>query len=121
MYARSPNRPRREHEIRIPEHYSGCAFLRDEERIFTEAQEENPEKAPALPLLPPPGKPPEQTRGGAAGECAERTEKPFALHAPFSSGMHFDELLILGLIFLLGRNEEDPEILLLLALLLLCG
>ena len=122
MYARSPNQPRREAGIRIPEHYSGCAFQRDGEPITAGMQEESHKKAaPALPLLPPLEQHSAQTPEGAIEEESERNERSVASHAPLSLGLHFDELLILGLIFLLGRNEEDPEILLLLALLLLCG
>jgi hypothetical protein len=40
---------------------------------------------------------------------------------PFAHGFGFDELLILGLILLLAHNDHDPDILLLLGLLLFCG
>lgn len=40
---------------------------------------------------------------------------------PFSHGLGFEELLILGLIILLSRNEEDSDMILLLGLLLFCG
>ncbi len=40
---------------------------------------------------------------------------------PFAHGIGFDELLILGLILLLSRNEADSDLILWLALLLFCG
>lgn len=40
---------------------------------------------------------------------------------PFSHGLDFEELLILGLILLLSRNENDSDLVLWLILLLFCG
>ena len=40
---------------------------------------------------------------------------------PFSHGLGFDELLLLGLIILLSQNEGDSDVVLWLALLLFCG
>ncbi len=40
---------------------------------------------------------------------------------PFSHGIGFDELLILGLILLLSQNEADSDLILWLVLLLFCG
>lgn len=40
---------------------------------------------------------------------------------PFSHGIGFEELLILGLILLLSRNDGEPDVILLLGLLLFCG
>ena len=40
---------------------------------------------------------------------------------PFSHGIGFDEILILGLILLLAREEESSDLVLWLALLLFCG
>lgn len=40
---------------------------------------------------------------------------------PFSHGIGFDELLILGVILLLARNEDDSDLILWLVLLLFCG
>ena len=40
---------------------------------------------------------------------------------PFSHGIGFDELLILGLILLLSQNEADSDLILWLILLLFCG
>lgn len=74
-------------------------------------------KEPAL-LLP--------AAGGKAGGQRESPEKGLQglLHGtsfPFSEGMEFDELLILGIMLLLSRNDGDPDLLPLLALLLFCG
>ena len=40
---------------------------------------------------------------------------------PFGHGMGFDELLIIGLIILLSRTEQESDVVLWLALLLFCG
>lgn len=40
---------------------------------------------------------------------------------PFSHGIGFDEILLLGLILLLSRDEEGSDLVLWLALLLFCG
>ena len=40
---------------------------------------------------------------------------------PFTHGLGFDELLLIGLIILLSRNEADSDVVLWLALLLFCG
>ena len=40
---------------------------------------------------------------------------------PFSHGIGFDELLIIGLILLLARSGQDSDMILWLALLLFCG
>lgn len=40
---------------------------------------------------------------------------------PFSKGLDFDQLLILGLILLLLKNDRDSDVILWLGLLLLCG
>lgn len=118
MYARSQNRPHRENGLRIPEHYSGCAFSTQGTRAADGEKEERPSSLP-IPLFPLGEKREEdQTSRVHAGQ---EVAPALARHSPAPFGMQFDELLILGLIFLLGRNEEDPEILLLLALLLLCG
>ena len=46
---------------------------------------------------------------------------PLGSALPFSKGLDFDQLLILGLILLLLHNEQDADIVLWLGLLLLCG
>ena len=40
---------------------------------------------------------------------------------PFSNGLDFDQLLILGLILLFLKNDQDSDVILWLGLLLLCG
>ena len=60
----------------------------------------------------------------------EPHEPPSSLHNlfgrmgsafPFSHGIGFDELLILGLILLLARSDSDSDLILWLVLLLFCG
>ena len=124
MYSRSQNRS--EAAIRIPEHYSGCAFSkapppekpREEPprpRPIEPTRPSPPPKAPP-PLLPPPSpthkEPPPLAESPLGG-----LGKAF----PFSHGVGFEELLLLGLILLLGQSGSDPDMILWLALLLFCG
>ena len=94
--------------------------------------------APSQPPAPEPSAPP-RTAGDepsspalllpAPGRADGKRETPGKglqglLHGtsfPFSEGMEFDELLILGIMLLLSRNDGDPDLLPLLALLLFCG
>ena len=91
--------------------------------------------APPLPLLLPPVKkeePREATKEEPApptlsvkhSDPPEPLKKLFGNMGsafPFSHGLGFDEMLIIGLIILLSRNEEDHDMILWLALLLFCG
>lgn len=134
MYSRFQNRP--EESLRIPEHYSGCAFSPaspaserppeepTRKRIYpmeaarpSPPPKNSPPPPPAL-LLPPqeeptekkPPSPPAQPILGTLGHAF-----------PFSHGIGFEELLLLGLILLLAQNENSQDTLLWLALLLFCG
>lgn len=108
MYSRFPKNSDR--PIRLPEHYSGCAFTECEEKetppplpISQEPPHEDkktPMEAPRLPL-------------GVASI--------FTRALPFSSGgLNFEELLLIGLIILLARTEQESDVILWLALLLFC-
>ena len=72
------------------------------------------------------------THGQDAPDRSDRSHRdlPAPLHTlfgklgsafPFSHGIGFDELLILGVILLLARNEDDSDLILWLVLLLFCG
>lgn len=72
------------------------------------------------------------THGQDAPDRSDRPRRdlPAPLHTlfgklgsafPFSHGIGFDELLILGVILLLARNEDDSDLILWLVLLLFCG
>ena len=109
MYSRFP----RNHDrpIQLPEHYSGCAF----------SEHSEPDLPPPAPSVPPspqvretrsPHEPPPPHR-----EIASLFSKPLAL---FSDGLQFEELLLIGLIILLSRSEQDSDVILWLALLLFC-
>ncbi len=83
----------------------------------------NPPPPPSPPCLPPPAphEPPHC-------DPVPPPMFPSSLRQLFSGGslshsfgLDFEELLLIGLIFLLGGNGEDNELPLLLALLLLCG
>ncbi len=87
-----------------------------------EAPREDPEAAQTV----------THTHGQDAPDRSERPRRdlPAPLHTlfgklgsafPFSHGIGFDELLILGVILLLARNEDDSDLILWLLLLLFCG
>lgn len=68
-----------------------------------------------VPKAPPPNKPHTDSLplGGLLGNLG---------HAfPFTHGIGFDEILLIGLILLLAKNENDTDLILWLALLLFCG
>lgn len=139
MYSRFQNRP--EEGIRIPEHYSGCAFSsvtpsperakeegeRYRSRPMEARKPPTPTKAPPPALLLPPREMAEDAERNAP-KAPPPPERPAARlfgdlgkAFPFSHGIGFDELLLLGLILLLAQSEKDHETLLWLALLLFCG
>ena len=105
--------------LHVPENYSGCAFSEskgiDLPPRFLEVAKPTPEDyAPPPPPPPPPRK-----------EEAHIPPIPLLPIARASSqrlgGLEFDQLLILGLIFLLSRGEEGNDVLIWLILLLFCG
>ena len=148
MYSRfsgQQNAP--EKAIQIPEHYSGCAFSpgvkpqdtppvpasRPSQPSFLEIAKPTPPKE-----RPDPDgfstAPPEDTAGEidalnhSSAKAPSYRASPFSGllgglgHAfPFSHGLGFEELLLLGLIILLSRNENESDVILLLGLLLFCG
>lgn len=107
MYSRFPRHSER--PIQIPEHYSGCAFS-DSEPIKS----------------PPPPEPPPTTHNESHSEAPPpkpRDELPALFGnslSLFGSGLHFEELLIIGLILLLSQTEQKSDVILWLALLLFC-
>lgn len=108
MYSRFPRD--RERPIQLPEHYSGCAF----------SEPPQPDPAPPVPSAPPPpqvGETPPKSESPPHREVASLFSKPLAL---FSDGLQFEELLLIGLIILLSRSEQDSDVILWLALLLFC-
>jgi len=122
MYSRSQHRPSR--PVQIPEHYSGCAFSPSSEEVASptpiEAAVTQESSVAAISAVPPPPPSP---------PCDPPTAPPLfhglfggrGATLPFSRGLQFDELLILGLILLLTQSEGDSDLILLLALLLFCG
>ncbi len=86
----------------IPEHYSGCAFSPN-----SPAAREEPE-SPAAKAVPPPN--PEACPLPPAEQKCPSPPNP-------ARGLDSDRALLLGLILLLSGNEEDPDIVPLLALL----
>jgi len=134
MYSRS--RISSDPPFQIPKHYSGCAFT------TAPRPTQHPTEVPIETVCPPPSDPqsvcsevdaPAEKALPVMHSSKEPCEKPmpppplqgllgnFGIRAPFSQGIGFDELLILGLMLLLSHNESDPDILLFLGLLLFCG
>ena len=134
--------------IQIPEHYSGCAFSPAPSKKAPSASEKHtptflevakpsptpitsqPKAEKAPPPLPPPKE--EEPNPHESEEKKNSVQAsapaPFASlfgnlgHSfPFTHGLGFEELLILGLILLLSRNEGESDAVLLLGLLLFCG
>lgn len=121
MYSRYPDRPGR--PLRLPEHYSGCAFRQEPERSepapisvpFAETPAQPPPPHPsALPAPPAPQKQPGHTPPAPACEL-------FGGVLPtLPGGAAGDELLLIGLILLLAHSGEGTDVLPWLALLLFC-
>lgn len=146
MYFRSAEHAdRHREEIRLPEHYDGSAFSRRAEakqetsstypenigknRDARPTDTENPTLFSAdSPTLSHASDGSEETQ---VGETARKSlfstpstasaAKGLELRLSGFGGLSLDELLLLGLLLLLGREGESGEILLLLLLLLLCG
>lgn len=109
MYSRYPDRGER--PIRLPEHYSGCAFRQDGEKPPPISAQFSESVA-----LPPPPPPP-----GKHALQKDPLRNLFGGVLPdLPGGMRGDELLLVGLILLLARSEEGSDIALWLALLLFC-
>ena len=114
MYSRFP-RPS-ERPVRLPEHYSGCAFA---------APQPAPE-APPQPRVPDrPAPPGPEARTDAGPACPAPPPLSLSLLAgkdgkPRPGGLGFDELLLLGLILLLAHTGQSSDVILWLALLLFC-
>ena len=123
MYSRSQHRPPR--PIQVPEHYSGCAFSDRPPHEDAPVREKK--------LTPPSEVNPSLPDWDHAQSSQKNSSAPAALQPfqgllghigsafPFSHGLGFDELLLLGLILLLARNDGDSDIIPFLALLLFCG
>lgn len=138
MYFRSPDpEGSRREEIRLPEHYGGCAFSRNdpaqESQIPTNGQKSRlnqPSSTTQCEKKEENGSFPTTEKKAEASPLQESAKVPASdpprekgrSLAPLGfGGLALDELLLLGLLLLLGREGEDGEILLLLLLLLLCG
>ena len=146
MYSRANSRT--EQPIRIPEHYSGCAFGSTKSDLSPKKEEHfSPRRYPE-PAKPTPPKPtqdfhspqhssspsipislpvptsiphPQKEKPPTAPQPIQGLLGSIGSAFPFSHGLGFDELLIIGLILLLGRNSQDSDMILWLALLLFCG
>lgn len=143
MYAKELRPPSRKPHVTPPQNYSGTAF--PEKNLTPPVTADSPSIPPTdtvLPLLPSPPtaeseqekQPPSKPDSDETAEASARPVPP-PRHKPphgflsslippgFSNSSDsdpgFEELLLVGLIFLLSRGEQDSDILLMLALLLL--
>ena len=117
MYSRST---KKSDPVKIPEHYSGCAF--------SQSAQETPKPLPSLGVAKPSAPPPREAESPPLHD-----EKPHespsppalpvlgALGGAFRRGIGFEELLLLGLILLLSQTDADSHLSLMLGLLLFCG
>ncbi len=121
--------------VRLPEHYGGCAF--SPQQAPPPPRQAHPSigkpTPPPTPPPPPPSEEPRETprKESIPDEIPNKEKHSPALPAlrlgnlgvsfPFSHGIGFEELLILGLILLLSQNGEERDVVLILALLLFCG
>ncbi len=139
MYSRYSNRPDR--PIRLPEHYSGCAFAN------------HPSIEPHHPSVARPSPPPqterfettaestaiplhesvqEQAKDFPKNDCECNLEKqmnnetvakpsPSPMAEFLSDTADFDRILLIALILLLSHTKENSDMMLWLLLLLICG
>lgn len=154
MYSRFPDpKGKPERPIRVPDHYSGCAFSENRDRPVYPPPSAPPkiekESPPPVRQIPPPvkispngdagfggggtplPKPPapcRPTETSAPAEPLRRTPGGIVgiggigRAFPFTRGLDFDELLLLGLILLLSQSDPaDQDLILFLTLLLFCG
>ncbi len=136
-------------EIRIPEHYDGCAFANAERKAvwtpplpprglevakpsppMSEPPKPQPVSEVPKPQPEPESEPPEKPMPPPKSEESPTVAvdaKPqgvvpvFGRKSKLLQAFGFEELLLVGLIFLLSERDTDSEIVLWLALLLLCG
>ncbi|MBR2926371.1 MAG: hypothetical protein IKC31_02195 [Clostridia bacterium] len=139
MYSRSKDRPNE--AVKVPRHYSGCAF--------SPTHRVQPIPTPPPTKIPAPScreEPKERSHTSAEERCEAHPTPPLPIPAasenahcqdsalpvkglfgnlglsfPFSHGIGFDELLILGVMLLLAGSEQESDTLLFLCLLLFCG
>ena len=123
MYSRFPKPS--EEPIRIPDHYSGCAFSEDRKKPEEDTPQPRSEGGRDPSSSPQSTQPPSQAdhRPNPPAELpAPPSEKPFLSGGlPMLGGaLGFEELLLMGLILLLSRSEQENDLILWLALLLFC-
>lgn len=123
MYSRYPDRPTR--PLRLPEHYSGCAFRQDPARDERDEPERNdpaliPVPFTEAPAPQPPPPPPAPPKPPCHTSPAPACELFGGVLPALPGGASGDELLLIGLILLLARSGEGADVLPWLALLLFC-
>ena len=112
MYSRPHKSP--EPPIHLPENYSGCAFS---------PMADDKIQSPAPPPVPIPEKvspPPEKDLPKPHDSIKKEVTSLFAGPISLFDSLHFEELLLIGLIILLARSDQGSDVILWLALLLFC-
>ncbi len=100
--------------LHLPENYSGCAFSASAE---TQIQPPPPVPYPTAKESPPPEKKePPIPHDSIKNDVTSLFSGPLSL----LGGLHFEELLLIGLILLLARSDQGSDVILWLALLLFC-
>ncbi len=132
MYARQPSEVRLPRNVRIPRNYSGNAFRQEEEPVSPSAAAEailEPSERPDIEVEPvenlmleEENAPSEKTTPTApAGKLLSSPGFRLDLGRFLNrekGGIGLEELLIIGLIFLLSQNETKDDLIFLLLLLL---
>lgn len=133
MYSRYSNRP--EKPIRLPEHYSGCAF--SDRHLPTDPPHPGVARPspPPPPAFPPPERakptderphdhapvPPSEEQNIAPTACKPPEPRSPLADAGLFGAADFDRILLTALILLLSHTKENSDMMLWLFLLMLCG
>ena len=99
--------------IHLPENYSGCAFAAAEDD-----NSRNPPPPHPIAESAPTGK--EKSVTPPQDLIKKDVSSLFAAPLSLLGGVHFEELLLIGLILLLAKTEQGSDVILWLALLLFC-
>lgn len=130
MYARQPPDGRFPRNVRIPRNYSGNAFRQEEEMPPPTVVAEESRETKLPPASPPPSPSEEEVKEAPAEPSAAasvgklfpspgfRLDLGRFLNRGRGGGIGFEELLIIGLIFLLSQSETKDDLVFLLLLLL---
>ena len=127
MYARQGPQGRFPRNLHVPQNYSGNAFRKEEpvidEPSYVEAEEALPiQEEPSISTEAPPESPPPADEALTAGRLFPSPGFKLDLGRFFKGkrglGIGFEEILIIGLIFLVAQGDSADDLIFLLLLLL---